>query len=296
MSHSENIPITNYQLLLTILLFISVLMWNGCEIINPPESIPAYIQIDTMLLTTNSVQGSASHKIGAVQVNAGAELLGIFPLPTTVPVLQSGEQDIRVDAVVIESGISALRELYPFYQRYTTTGELVEGETLQIMPQTTYNSAANFAFVEDFNGGNSFVDDLDGDPGTRMELTFDDVFEGSASGRIVLNESGSVAMVGTGISYLLPTSGEDVFLEMNYKCNNNFTVGIRGMSSLSGEAANVDKVTFTPRETWNKVYISLSEEAASIGVNQFQIYIKMFKSDDVAIGEVIVDNIKLIHE
>lgn len=303
MPYSENTRITNhesritnYQLPITILLFICVLAWNSCEIINPPEAIPAYIQIDTMLLTTSSVQGSASHRIGAVQVSAGSELLGIFPLPTTIPVLQSGEQNINVDAVVIESGISALRELYPFYERYTTMGELVEGETLQIMPQTSYNSAANFAFVEDFNGGNSFVDDLDGDPGTRMELTFDDVFEGSGAGRIVLNESGSVAMVGTGISYILPTSGQSIFLEMNYKCNNNFTVGIRGMNSSSGEAANVDKVTFTPREEWNKVYISLDQEAVSIGVNQFQIYIKMFKSDDVAIAELVLDNIKLIHE
>jgi len=280
------------------LFFFAVLLasttWQSCDL--EEEPIPSYIQIDTVLVTTNGVQGSASHKISAVQVAAGAQSLGIFPLPATIPVLEYGIQNIVVDPIVVESGISAIRELYPFYTRYTTTGDLTEGEVLQVNPQVTYNSDANFVFVENFDGGNSFVDDLDGDPGTRIEVSFDDVFEGSGSGKITLNETGSQAFVGTGLFYTLPTSGERVYLEMNYKCNTNFTIGFRAMQNVNGATVDVDILTLIPREEWNKIYVSLNQEASASNGDRFQIYIKMAKSDDVGFSELVMDNIKLIHQ
>ena len=297
-SRSENELIVHSRSLVAIFaIVLYVSMWSACEVINPPEAIPSYIQIDTVLLATNQAQGSASSRIEAVQVIVENELLGIFPLPTTVPVLQSGLLEIKVDPVIIESGISSLRELYPFYERYTTMGELVEGEILTVLPQTSYNSQANFVFIENFDGGNSFVDDIDGDVGTRMEIAFDagNVFEGSGSGKIVLNEDGSQAVVGTGLFYQIPISGRNIFLEMNYKCNNIFTVGIRGRNSTTGSVLSADKLTIAPRDEWNKVYISLDEEASSLNADEFQIYIKMTKSIDVPIAEVFLDNIKLIY-
>ncbi len=281
-----------------VLLFFALLIasttWQSCDL--EEEQIPSYIQIDTVLVTANGLQGSASHKISAVQVAVGAQSLGIFPLPTTIPVLEYGTQSIIVDPIVVESGISAIRELYPFYTRYTVTGDLVEGEVLQVTPQMTYNSTANFVFIEDFDGSNSFVDDLDGDPGTRIEVSFDDIFEGSGSGKITLNETGSQAFVGTGLFYAFPTSGERVYLEMNYKCNTNFTIGFRAMQSTSGATIDVDILTLIPREEWNKIYVSLNQEASASNGDRFQIYIKMNKSDDVGFSELVMDNIKLIHQ
>lgn len=296
-SRSENELIVYGRSLVAILAIVFCVSWSACEVINPPEAIPSYIQIDTVLLSTNQAQGSASSRIEAAQVVVEDELLGIFPLPTTVPVLQYGESDIRVDPVIIESGISSLRELYPFYESYAVTGELVEGEILNITPQTTYKNETNFVFIENFDGGNSFVDDIDGDVGTRMELAFDaeNVFEGSGSGKIVLNEDGSQAVVGTGLFYQIPSPFRNIFLEMNYKCNNIFTVGIRGRNTATGSVLSADKLTLAPRDTWNKVYISFDEEASSLNADEFQLYIKMTKSVDVPIAEVFLDNIKLIY-
>lgn len=289
--------IAHRRLLITLLFFgvlLASMTQQSCDL--EEEAIPSYIQIDTVLMTTSGLEGSASHKVSAVQVAAGSQSLGIFPLPATIPVLEYGTQEIVVDPIVVESGISAIRELYPFYSRYTVTGDLVEGEVLQVNPQMTYNSAANFVFIEGFDGSNSFVDDLDGDPGTRIEVSFDDVFEGSGSGKITLNESGSNAFVGTGLFYALPTSGERVYLEMDYTCNTNFTIGFRAMSSSSGLTADVDILTLIPREEWNKIYVSLNQELTASNGDSFQIYIKMNKSNDVGISELVMDNIKLIHQ
>ncbi len=290
-------PIFSPPLITTLVLLVLIFATTtqqSCDL--EEEAIPAYIQIDTVMVTTTFSQGSASHRVGAVQVAAGAQSLGIFPLPATIPVLEYGTRDIVVDPIVIESGISAIRELYPFYTRYTMTGDLVEGEVLQVNPQITYNSAANFVFIEDFNGSNAFVDDLDGDPGTRVEISFDDVFEGSGSGKITLNESGSNAFVGTGLSYALPITGERVYLEMNYKCNTNFTIGFRSIQSASGASIDVDILTLVPREEWNKIYVSLNQELTAANGDRFQIYLKMNKSNDVAISELVMDNVKLIHQ
>jgi len=291
-------PFTVHQSLITVTVLFFVLMfsttWQSCDL--EEEAIPAYIQIDTMRLTTNAQQGSNSHKIGAVQVSADAQSLGIFPLPAIIPVLEYGTKELTIDPIIIESGISAIRKLYPFYTRYTTTDDLVAGEVLEIEPEISYTSATNFAFIENFNGGNSFVDELDGDPSTRVEVTFDDVFEGSGSGKIVLNETGSQVFVGTGLFYALPTSGGQIFLEMDYKCNNNFTIGFRAMNSTSASTLDVDILTLVPSAEWNKIYMSFHQEATAISGERFQIYIKMNKSNDVPIAELVMDNIKLIHE
>jgi len=294
--HFENVR--RGSRLITILLLLVVVFaattQQSCDL--EEEVIPSYIQIDTVMVTTNALQGSASHKVSAVQVAAGTQSLGIFPLPAKIPVLDYGTREIIVDPIVVESGISALRELYPFYTRYATTGDLVEGEVLEVNPQMTYSSVANFAFIENFDGGNFFVDDLDGDPGTRVEVSFDDVFEGSGSGKIVLNESGSNAFVGTGLFYPLPISGERIYLEMNYKCNTIFTIGFRAMQSANGVTVDEDILTLVPREEWNKIYVSLNKEMTASNGDRFQIYIKMNKSNDVGISELVMDNIKLIHQ
>ncbi|HRC92920.1 MAG TPA: hypothetical protein PLQ16_12225, partial [Bacteroidia bacterium] len=48
--------------LFTVIAFASLM--QACNLINPAEPTPAYIQIDTINLTTNlTTQGSASHKI-----------------------------------------------------------------------------------------------------------------------------------------------------------------------------------------------------------------------------------------
>ncbi len=287
----------NYPSFIAMSFFVLLLVsmtWQSCDF--EEEPIPAFIRIDTMLVTTTASQGSASHKVSAVQVTAGAQSLGIFPLPVTIPALEFGTREIFVDGIVIESGISAIRELYPFYSRYTATGDLVAGEVLQVNPQITYNSTANFVLIENFDGGNSFVDDLDGDPGTRLEVSFDDVFEGSASGKISLNEAGSEAIVGTGLFYDLPTSGERVYLEINYKCNTNFTLGFRALQLANGTTADFNVLTLTPSEEWNKIYMSLNQRLSASNGDRFQIYIQMDKSNDVAISELLMDNIKLIHQ
>lgn len=266
-----------------------ILCWTNCEIINPPEDIPAYIQIDSVNLVTNyNLHGSASHKITDVQVSTDVELLGIFPLPANIPVLRSGVNEIKVDAFVIENGISATRELYPFYDRYSESGELIPGEVIKIQPTITYLDAVQFAFIEDFNSSNSFVDDLDGDTGTRLEVS-------SGLGIIRLEDAGSRAHVGTGTFYTLPINSSPIFLEMDYKCNSIFTVGIRGINPSGSPVGDLNKLTLNVQETWNKVYVSFDEEVSALGAAQYQIYFDVSKSPDVQFTEVFLDNLKLVY-
>ncbi len=280
---------------ITLILLCLLFLWNSCEIINPAEEIPSYIQIDSVSLVTNvNLQGSTAHKITDVQVSSENELLGIFPLPATIPVLREGTNNIKIDAFVIENGISATRELYPFYERYSESGELVRGEVLNIEPVFNYLDGTDFAFIENFNGSNLFVDDIDGDPGTRLEIVADGAFEGSGSGLIRLEETGSTAIVGTGIFYSLPTTGTPIFLEMNYKCNSTFTVGIRGIYT-SGDPVDLPKVNLRAQETWNKLYISFDQEVSGLLANQYQIYIDVNKAVDVQFTEVYLDNLKLVY-
>ena len=77
-------------------------------------------------------------------------------------------------------------------------------------------------------------------------------FEGK-SVEIGLTGNALVAQVESSISYTLPSGSSNVFLEINYKANQAFEVGM-----VSG-LVNKPAVMVNPSETWNKIYIQLAE-------------------------------------
>ena len=69
----------------------------SCELINPPEPIPAYIRIDTISFNvTQFDQGAATHQISNIWLTVDNELLGIFEMPFQVPCLKTGEKEVFI--------------------------------------------------------------------------------------------------------------------------------------------------------------------------------------------------------
>ena len=78
---------------------------------------------------------------------------------------------------------------------------------------------------------------------------------------------------------------------MNYKCNNEFRVGVYANSEQLPES-----VTLIPTDgQWKKIYISLTDDLQTRPFENYRVYIHMLKASDVSVGEVYLDNIKLVH-
>ncbi|MEM9886573.1 MAG: hypothetical protein AAF849_11830 [Bacteroidota bacterium] len=283
-----------------ILLYIAFSFYS-CDIINPEEAIPAYLQIDTIsFISTNPSHGTSNQKITEAWVTVNDVFLGVYDLPARVPVLESGRVAVEVNAGIKDNGIGRLPEIYPFFEPYKVDVELIPAETIQLNPTTSYKEDLNFAFVEEFEvGGNLFTDDLDGNDTTSLVSSSIDVFEGNRSGLIRLTESHPVAELATDFSNKfedLQARGVEVYLELNYKTDVEVAFGIIGHEeSVFSPTEKIYEPVLFPRASWNKVYLNLSETVFVVQGEAYQIAILTALAPGQTAGNVYLDNIKLIH-
>ena len=281
-----------------LVLAIFLLALSSCELINPDEGIPSYIQIDTITLSTDyAAEGSASHKITDAWVYVDDELVGAYELPATIPVLNSGSHKITINAGIKMNGIAATRIPYPFYESYEVTTDLFPDSAISLEPNVNYYSSTTFAWKEDFES-----------PGYTLEITSisdtilnrvsgtADVFEGNSSGLFsMLNPPHILFECKTINEYALPKGGTPVFLELNYKCNNTFRIGI--FANEAGLSTQVPQtILINKSENWNKIYVNLTNEV-SLFVNaiNYNIYFGVIPDEGNPEPIVYVDNIKLIY-
>ncbi len=278
--------------------WVLVLVVASCNLLDPPERIPAWIRIEPFVLEPNPnvIEGSLSAKIEHAYVAVGSELLGIVNVPATVPVLLEGPQTITIDPVVEANGSIYYLRIYPFYQRYTTDLTLNAGETAVVTPRTRYRDDARFALIEDFeNGQTLFTVDRDQDSETSLIPSGTDVFEGGASGYIHLTTDHPTIEVATAPEFDLLGGGK-IFLELNYR-----TPDVDVLFGLIGKQGTQLFATYNygirAKDTWNKIYFDLTDDVLA---SQFDEGYKLaifatLEGSEKSEARIWLDNIKIVH-
>lgn len=262
----------------------------SCNIINPSEGIPAYLQVDTFSFSVLPGQGTASNKITDVWVFDENALLGAYEMPKTFPVPDSGSTTMILSAGIWDNGISETRVPYPFYFPDTLTLNLKQGQIVPVTPHFIYRPDTKFYFIEDFEAGNLFTQ-LDGDTNMIRTQDIENVFEGTASGAIYLDHDHQFYQGRSASSYTFP-KGQPVYLEMNYKCDQAFQVGLYG--TVSAVTVFYYKWTINPKENWNKIYLNMGSDVSSLGADSYQILIKAVFDSTRSNSQIFLDNIKLV--
>lgn len=288
----------NYKITRTLLLFIGsifLVFFTSCNLINPSEEIPSYIRIDKIEVYSSSVlHGSVSENITDAWINIDGNLLGVYELPVTFPVLKTGKHTIMVRAGIKANGIAASRKWYPFYQSYSIDTTLVAGEVITLKPRVTYRTETKVAFNETFDQIGMFFDTLF--PG---EVPFiksnENVFEGNFSGLIHMPGSKKAFRCKTSESYELPKNQSSIYLEFDYKTNIEFYMGLV-VNSNSGSTLYPYFYNVRPNENWNKIYFEITDMVLqNYYGNSYNIYIGADKADTTIDGKIFFDNIKLLH-
>lgn len=284
---------------LSVFTLLVVAMLPSCEVINPEEGIPSYIRIDTITLSTNyTVEGTTSHKITDAWVYVDDQLIGTYELPAIIPVLKSGSHDILINAGIKMNGISATRIPYPFYAPFEITTELFSDSIITLQPNVNYYPNTTFVWKEDFESPGYTLETTDNsDTSINRVSNSANVFEGTSSGLFVMRNPPQLLFECKTINeYPLPKGGTPVFLELNYKCNNHFSIGIFA-NEAGGSITQVPQtIQINPSENWNKIYVNLTNEVSlfSTAIN-YNIYFGVIPLLENPQPEVYVDNIKLIY-
>lgn len=281
-----------------------LLSLTNCELINPEEEIPAYVEITAPILSTVAGQGSASEKITEVWVFVDEEFVGAFPIPARVPIQKSGQTTVRVEAGIRENGLRSTPDIYPFYTTYEQVVDLVPNETVRIVPQIAYRNDVQVAFLENFErGGTIFQTVVTGTATSRISINETIPFEGQGSGQITLSTTDPFVEIATSPRYRdLLDNGNVVYVEMDYQSDIPLSVGIIGYSENQEDpVAFAYQAGFNPSETWNKIYFNLTPIVFASNADEFQIVLRTgLPLDENATfaqetGLILLDNIKLIH-
>lgn len=287
---------------LLILLIISLSLFS-CEK-GSVEDIPSFVKIDRIKLAVSDGQGTSSQKITDAWVYVDDELIGAFELKDslpylTIPVLNSGKHILKIYPGIKMNGIAATRVPYAFYSPVVKEVNLVRDSVLNIgAPVVKYSDKTIFAWLEDFEHSSLSIDST-ARSFIKIQRTSDPslIFpedNNSFSGLVVVPSDTTIFECVSHNQFVLPKTGSDIFLEINYKTNNAVTVGL--FVNTSSQTIQEPLLLLNRNTEWNKIYINLT--AAVImhqNASSFRIFFGVVKEEDVTEARLLIDNIKLVH-
>ena len=275
------------------LLFLFVILL-GLTACNEEEAVPAYLHLTEWSFTTLPGQGSSKQKIEGGHVFVNGQSIGVYQLPATIPVVGDGETDINVFPMVKLNGMVGIDVAHPYFQQVDTSVFLTptEEDTLQL--STRYIDVAEIGIEEDFESGHFFIDDLDMNETTKFVLDRDDPFEGEASGLAIINEDNPVIEAGWHQFVANPQDRGAHWVELNYKTNITFVIGIRAF--VNGTWRKFYEAGINPRDEWNKIYFDLTDTFFLDPAGLYQVVIVGLWTPDQGVeeGRIQVDNVKLV--
>ena len=279
-----------------------LLLISSCDIINPEEALSSFIQVNEFQLTTNeTTQGSNSHQITDVWAFVNGEALGVFELPATIPILATGIQNITLLAGIRENGLRSTPVIYPLYDRYETSLDLVPEEIILVTPTVEYISTSVFVLLEDFESNTIRFEGLNNATINQVTNPIQVLFGNGAGSIPLIEEIAEVTSIATFID--LPTSGgTPVYLELDYRTNVELEIGLTGfnVSTATPTQATIYNVILCPIDNWNKVYVNFQELLELSQLDGYKLAFRASTNDTGCGGtptntpEVLLDNIKLI--
>lgn len=284
-----------------ILIFIltTSIVFYSCSKFDKAEQRPAFIKIDQIDLITNpSTEGSNSSKIVDAWVFVDDELIGIFDLPTTVPITKIGNRTIKIQPGIKKNGISVDRERYPFYTFFTFNENLIADSTYTINPIVNYVENA-YIWYEDFEDPSFKLNPYQSDTTMRRVTSpVNELFEGGA-GLMALTSSQYLCEMRTSEANFnnFPTNlSTPGFIELDYNCNFPLEIGVLA-NQIAGETYERSPL-ITLNATngrWNKTYLYIPDASNFFfGAAEFDLYFRATNASGINDIKIYVDNIKVV--
>jgi hypothetical protein len=284
---------------------------TSCSLFTPPAIIPCYGHIDSIpLIITNPLQqGTSANGINSVWVYVDDNPIGAFQMPVTFPMIATtGQHKVTIFAGVENFGEAENRTKYPFYSSYILNTTLTQGATVKFKPTVEYATWAKVGIIDNFDESGLTPQHIYKDTNaptyskatdTNMYIIHipnSNVYQGNGSGLVTVN---STKQYYNGITdtFNIPNNGSAVFLEMNYKTNNVFTVGLYNVgNSIIGGTAYYPIVYVDTSSTWKKMYINLQPTIGSYPSynNEYKIYFNVALDPGATLGQTYFDNVKIV--
>ena len=259
-------------------------------------AIPTYFQINEIGFYDNINGETSTSKISDVWFYVNDQKQGIYEMPCIFPVIGDGTNNIKIFSGIKVNGISASRDIYPFYESYDTTINFISDSILSLLPTTKYKQNLNF-YSEDFDGlGNNFDISINSDTNFISPFPSDSVYgELSNIGKVVLQDPFLNFEATTFEIDDFPSAGSPIYIELDYKNNSTFIIG--AYVNFSQSVIKKSIIAINPSEDWNKIYVNLTPTInESIGAQSLKVFLSMLRPESMNSAELSIDNFKIIYQ
>lgn len=274
---------------------VAVVAFFSCKEEELQAEIPAYLEITNLSVQQDS--NLVSDEIKDAWVYIDDQLLGVFELPTTIPIQQTNKRvRLTIAGGIFKNALSNQRAIYPFYQSYQVDTVFIPEAEYTINPTVDYRNNTEFDEPwsgEDFESGINFEHSPRSDTTFIRETDPQEVFSGTASGAAYLESGMTFFEASTPLFNRteIPRGTSPVYMELDYRCSHDIVISVY----VNGRSQQFSVVNLRARASWNKAYIELAPVFSTLfdAVN-YSIAIGYQKPAEEE-GYLIVDNIKLLH-
>jgi hypothetical protein len=261
------------------------------------SAVPVYLDIQPFELITNkTTEGANSSKITDVWVYVNQQSLGAYTLPCKIPVISEGKMQVLLAPGILKDASLVKRLSYPFYQAFIDTIDFVKGNTYTIHPTTKYTEGNKYYINEGFEVGSGFTKRM-GDTSIikiNDNAVVTEPYLDKYVGKITLDATHDTMQIISAWKDTIPASGNVAYIELDYKCDIQFTVGLL-VSNASG-VFEYWHATLKPKAIWNKAYFDITSEINRMEAGKYQLMISAgsTKGDIVSTQNIYLDNIKIV--
>ncbi len=286
------------------LFLLSVISLTSCEQSDPSPGTPSYLRIESIDFANanQAVYGSSGSSITDAWVFANEKLIGVFELPCEVPILSSGNTEIRVGAGIKVNGISATRAINPFYTYYTQTVNLIPDSAVTISPVVDYSPGTKIAWKEDFEDSSVSIDTLSSSDVKleRVALAAPDNTFGGFISKAEVNADNKGLKAITDQNYPLPQDGSPVYLEVDFSSNQTLVLSIINEEESGFQQEQIliylNPTSEGSEKVWKHLYLDLTDQVGfAIDAYKFGIGVTAFHNSATDTGYVFLDNLKLVY-
>lgn len=276
-----------------------------------PSQEPAYLKVDALALADIQDEpwaGNTHSHITTAWVEVDGVNLGAFDLPMDIPVVVStGMHEVTLYPGIDINGIAGFRGVYPFYEPLVSNIQLSKG-SVSSLPIGNSPYAISYGSdcmvgvnLEDFNGaGRTMVPTATSDTTwtivSSTHLKFPPINGESnvASGMAILNGGIGRFEAVSNTAYILPTGGDNVYVELDYKSTLPITIGV--IANRPSGIIQQPTATLYPKKTWSHAYINLVTEVSGYpDAYDYQIFIGTAKDSTGKIDTLLIDNMRMIY-
>jgi hypothetical protein len=272
-----------------LIVFLLPFLHTSCKDYKPAEPT-FFLEPSEIRVASKSGQGTGSHGITDLWLYVNGQFSGCYPVNSRLPVISKNRQAvIQLFAGIKNNGISSTRIPWAFYDLLRIDTFAESGSSFRRPITFAYNSAVTFTWIEN----------CDGDPGLSLVrsqvseanpelMPQAESFEGR-SVSLALTPAQVIGQIETSADFGLPRYSPNVYLELNYKSNTSFVVGVIDQDKQTRAA-----LVINPHAEWNKIYVQLAEPVSrEPESSRFKVYFRVTRQEEPN-PRIYLDNIKLM--